>query len=87
VAAKYTLVIHAGCEGITRQYYGPEAEQEHLAFLRKSLAARRTVLDGGGRGLDAVCQLCETSADKVDAVKLEIPEGFKFLKLKLMEVL
>ena len=41
MAAKYTLVIHAGCEGITPEYYGPEAEQEHLAFLRKSLAAGR----------------------------------------------
>ena len=30
--------------------------------------------------------LCETSADKVDAAKLEIPEGFKFLKLELIEV-
>jgi len=30
-------------------------------------------------------RLCETSADKVAAAKLEIPEGFKFLKLKLME--
>ena len=32
-------------------------------------------------------QLCDTSADKVDAAKLKIPEGFTFLKLKLMEVL
>ena len=31
--------------------------------------------------------LCETSADKADAAKLEIPEGFKFLKLELIEVL
>jgi len=31
-------------------------------------------------------QLCETSADKEDAANLKIPEGFKFLKLKLMEV-
>jgi len=29
-------------------------------------------------------QLCETSADKVDAAKLEIPEGFKFLNAKLI---
>jgi len=32
-------------------------------------------------------QLCERSADKIDAAKLEIPEGFKFLKLELMELL
>ncbi|MCF8037549.1 MAG: isoaspartyl peptidase/L-asparaginase [Desulfobacteraceae bacterium] len=63
MAAKYTLVIHAGCEGITRKYYGPEAEQEHLAFLRKSLAAGRAVLDGGGRGLDAVCAAVEVLED------------------------
>jgi len=29
-------------------------------------------------------QLCETFADKVDAAKLEIPEGFKFLNGKLI---
>ena len=59
MATKYTLAIHAGCEGITREYYGPEAEQEHLSFLRKSLAAGRAVLDnirtlGGKGGLIAV---------------------------------
>ena len=63
MATKYTLVIHAGCEGITREYYGPEAEQEHLAFLRKSLAAGRAVLDGGGPGLDAVCAAVEVLED------------------------
>ena len=63
MAAKYILVIHAGCEGITRKYYGPEAEQEHLSFLRKSLSAGRAVLDGGGRGLDAVCAAVEILED------------------------
>ena len=63
MAAKYTLVIHAGCEGITRKYYGPEAEQEHLSFLRKSLSAGRAVLDRGGRGLDAVCAAVEVLED------------------------
>ncbi|MDZ7830946.1 MAG: isoaspartyl peptidase/L-asparaginase [Desulfobacterales bacterium] len=63
MAAKYTLLIHAGCEGITRQYYGPEAEQEHLLFLRKSLAAGRAVLDVGGRGLDAVCAAVKVLED------------------------
>ena len=32
-------------------------------------------------------RLCETSADKVDAAKLESPEGFKFLKHKWIGVL
>jgi len=32
-------------------------------------------------------QLCETSDDKVDAAKLESPEGFKFLKRKWIKVL
>jgi len=32
-------------------------------------------------------RLCDTSADKVDAAKLEIPEGFKFLKRKWIEIL
>jgi len=32
-------------------------------------------------------QLCGTASDTVDAVKLEIPEGFKFLKLKMAEYL
>ncbi len=63
MAAKYTLVIHAGCEGITRKYYGPEAEREHLSFLRKSLSAGRAVLDRGGRGLDAVCAAVEVLED------------------------
>jgi len=63
VAVKYTLLIHAGCEGITRKYYGPEAEQEHLAFLGKSLAAGRMVLDGGGLGLDAVCAAVQVLED------------------------
>ncbi len=63
MATKYTLAIHAGCEGITPEYYGPEAEQEHLAFLRKSLSAGRAVLDGGGRGLDAVCAAVEILED------------------------
>lgn len=63
MAVKYTLLIHAGCEGITRKYYGPEAEQEHLAFLGKSLAAGRMVLDGGGLGLDAVCAAVQVLED------------------------
>ncbi len=63
MATTYTLAIHAGCEGITREYYGPEAEQEHLSFLRKSLAAGRAVLDGGGHGLDAVCAAVEVLED------------------------
>lgn len=63
MAVKYTLLIHAGCEGITRKYYGPEAEQEHLAFLRKSLVAGRAVLDGEGRGLDAVCAAVQVLED------------------------
>jgi hypothetical protein len=29
-------------------------------------------------------QLCEAASDAVDAVKLEIPEGFRFLKYKFM---
>jgi len=31
--------------------------------------------------------LCGTASDAVDAVKLEIPKGFKFLKLKMAEYL
>jgi len=30
-------------------------------------------------------RLCETSFDAVDAVKLEIPEGFKFFDLKMFQ--
>jgi len=29
-------------------------------------------------------ELCGTSSDAVDAVKLEIPKGFKFLKPKMI---
>jgi len=31
--------------------------------------------------------LCETSFDAVDAVKLEIPQGFKFLNQKIIQLL
>ncbi|MFW5988783.1 MAG: isoaspartyl peptidase/L-asparaginase family protein [Desulfosudaceae bacterium] len=59
----YTLVIHAGCEGITPEYYGPESEREHLAFLRQGLAAGRAVLEGDGHGLDAVCAAVQILED------------------------
>ncbi len=32
-------------------------------------------------------RLCEPSADKVDTVNLKIPDGFKFLKHKWIEIL
>jgi hypothetical protein len=32
-------------------------------------------------------RLCGTASDEVDAVKLEIPKGFKLLKLKMSEYL
>jgi len=32
-------------------------------------------------------RLCETASDEVDAVKLEIPVGFKLLKFKMSEFL
>lgn len=63
MAVKYTLVIHAGCEGIIPERYGPEAEHEHLDYLHKSLAAGRVVLEGGGNGLDAVCAAVEVLED------------------------
>ena len=50
----YTLLIHGGCEGITRDKYSPKSEREHLEFLRQSLAAGRDMLDNGGHALDAV---------------------------------
>jgi len=63
MSVKHVLAIHAGCEGITRDYYGPEAVEEHLTFLHKSLAAGRAVLDSGGRGVDAVCATVEVLED------------------------
>ncbi len=32
-------------------------------------------------------RLCGTASDAVDAVKLEIPQGFKFLKFRMVEYL
>jgi hypothetical protein len=32
-------------------------------------------------------RLCGTASDAVDAVKLEIPQGYKLLKLKMQEFL
>ncbi|EFI35367.1 Beta-aspartyl-peptidase [Desulfonatronospira thiodismutans ASO3-1] len=63
MAVKYTLVIHAGCEDIIPERYGPEAEHEYLDYLHKSLAAGRVVLEGGGNGLDAVCAAVEVLED------------------------
>jgi len=63
MAAKFTLVIHAGCEGIIPKHYSAEAEHEHLEYLRKSLAAGRRVLEGGGHGLDAVCAAVQVLED------------------------
>ncbi len=60
---KFILVIHAGCEGIIPEHYGPEAERERLEYLRKRLAAGRAVLEGGGHGLDAVCAAVEVLED------------------------
>ncbi len=63
MATKFNLVIHAGCEDIIPEHYGSEAEREHLEYLRKSLAAGRAVLEGGGHGLDAVCAAVEVLED------------------------
>ncbi|MFW6082022.1 MAG: isoaspartyl peptidase/L-asparaginase, partial [Desulfosalsimonas sp.] len=51
---QYTLLVHAGCEGITRGNYSPEDEEKHLEFLSRSLAAGREILDSNGHAVDAV---------------------------------
>ncbi|MBS0013355.1 MAG: isoaspartyl peptidase/L-asparaginase [Desulfobacterales bacterium] len=50
----YTLLIHGGCEGITKDHYTPESQKAHLEALGTSLAAGRRVLDSRGHAVDAV---------------------------------
>ncbi len=51
---RYVLLIHAGCEDIVPEKFTPEEEQEHLDSLSQSLKAGRSVLENGGRAVDAV---------------------------------
>jgi beta-aspartyl-peptidase (threonine type) len=53
---RYVLLIHAGCEDIVPEKFTPEEEQEHLGALGQSLEAGRSVLEDGGRAVDAVQQ-------------------------------
>ncbi|MFW5971152.1 MAG: isoaspartyl peptidase/L-asparaginase, partial [Desulfovermiculus sp.] len=53
---RYALLIHAGCEDIVPEKFTPQEEQEHLGVLGQSLEAGRSVLEAGGRAVDAVQQ-------------------------------
>ncbi len=51
---RYVLLIHAGCEDIVPEKFTPEEEREHLRTLSQSLEAGQTVLESGGRAVEAV---------------------------------
>lgn len=52
--AGWTLVIHGGAGGMTRDHMTPEREAEAREGLSAALAAGAAVLEIGGRALDAV---------------------------------